>query len=201
LGLLLGFLSPSHVREGDDDEGLESGDDDDDDDDDEDVQFVMGGEGTGATASGMKAASSHHRTLMREDDGEEGQDEPMGVIAMQKVTFDEKPSLFEMDLDAMPEKPWRAENAKSSDWFNYGFNEDSWRQYCRKQTRLRTDNQNQGRIEVISGSRNTANSATSDSRRRSRSRSPSSRDGRRPKRSRSREVKRERSRSRDRKRR
>ena len=30
--------------------------------------------------------------------------------------------------------------ADITDYFNYGFNEDSWKQYCSKQNRLRAEN-------------------------------------------------------------
>jgi len=30
------------------------------------------------------------------------------------------------------ETPWRAPNANPSDYFNYGLNERTWREYCRK---------------------------------------------------------------------
>nr|XP_046196836.1 pre-mRNA 3'-end-processing factor FIP1-like [Oncorhynchus gorbuscha] len=35
------------------------------------------------------------------------------------------------------EKPWRKPGADLSDYFNYGFNEDTWKGYCDKQKRLR----------------------------------------------------------------
>ncbi|KAF5900538.1 pre-mRNA 3'-end-processing factor FIP1 isoform X2, partial [Clarias magur] len=39
--------------------------------------------------------------------------------------------------DEVDEKPWRKPGADLSDYFNYGFNEDSWKVYCDKQRRLR----------------------------------------------------------------
>lgn len=50
-------------------------------------------------------------------------------------------------------KPWRQPGARTSDWFNYGFTEETWRAYCRKQTRLREENRLQNKIEVVSGSK------------------------------------------------
>jgi pre-mRNA 3'-end-processing factor FIP1 len=39
-------------------------------------------------------------------------------------------SIFEVDLTAMAEKPWRRPGSDISDWFNYGFDEISWEAYC-----------------------------------------------------------------------
>ncbi|EEB98991.1 hypothetical protein MPER_01402 [Moniliophthora perniciosa FA553] len=39
-------------------------------------------------------------------------------------------SIFEVDISAMSEKPWRRPGSDISDWFNYGFDEISWEAYC-----------------------------------------------------------------------
>ncbi|XP_075429645.1 uncharacterized protein LOC142467609 isoform X2 [Ascaphus truei] len=46
--------------------------------------------------------------------------------------------VLEVDLDSFEEKPWRKPGADLSDYFNYGFNEATWKAYCEKQRRLRT---------------------------------------------------------------
>nr|XP_033801340.1 pre-mRNA 3'-end-processing factor FIP1 isoform X2 [Geotrypetes seraphini] len=46
--------------------------------------------------------------------------------------------LIEVDLDSFEDKPWRKPGADLSDYFNYGFNEDTWKAYCEKQKKLRT---------------------------------------------------------------
>jgi hypothetical protein len=48
-------------------------------------------------------------------------------------------TAFETEIDHLEDKPWRAEGADPSDWFNYGFNEETWRRYCEKQLRLRRE--------------------------------------------------------------
>lgn len=48
-------------------------------------------------------------------------------------------TAFETEIDHLEDKPWRAEGADPSDWFNYGFNEETWRRYCEKQARLRRE--------------------------------------------------------------
>lgn len=41
--------------------------------------------------------------------------------------------LEPIDIDTLEEKPWRAPGAVLSDYFNYGFTEDTWRSYTQKQ--------------------------------------------------------------------
>uniref|UniRef100_A0A3Q3IBR7 Pre-mRNA 3'-end-processing factor FIP1 n=1 Tax=Monopterus albus TaxID=43700 RepID=A0A3Q3IBR7_MONAL len=45
--------------------------------------------------------------------------------------------VMEVDMESFEEKPWRKPGADLSDYFNYGFNEDTWKAYCEKQKRLR----------------------------------------------------------------
>ncbi|XP_037830127.1 pre-mRNA 3'-end-processing factor FIP1 isoform X2 [Kryptolebias marmoratus] len=42
------------------------------------------------------------------------------------------------------EKPWTKPGAELSDYFNYGFDEESWRAYCKKQTELQAFQRSQG---------------------------------------------------------
>ncbi|XP_067853244.1 pre-mRNA 3'-end-processing factor FIP1-like [Heptranchias perlo] len=44
--------------------------------------------------------------------------------------------VIEADLDLFEDKPWRKPGADLSDYFNYGFNEETWKAYCEKQRRL-----------------------------------------------------------------
>jgi hypothetical protein len=36
-------------------------------------------------------------------------------------------SAFDVDIDVLDEKPWRNKNIDLLDYFNYGFNERTWR--------------------------------------------------------------------------
>ncbi|KAJ1782429.1 cleavage polyadenylation factor subunit fip1, partial [Coemansia sp. RSA 2399] len=47
--------------------------------------------------------------------------------------------MFKIDLDMLEEKPWRQPGADITDYFNFGFNEDTWKLYCLKQRHLRTE--------------------------------------------------------------
>ncbi|GAB6028653.1 hypothetical protein CHUAL_004486 [Chamberlinius hualienensis] len=44
---------------------------------------------------------------------------------------------YEFNLDSLEEKPWRKPGADITDYFNYGFNEETWKIYCEKQRKLR----------------------------------------------------------------
>lgn len=43
----------------------------------------------------------------------------------------------EFSIDSLDEKPWRKPGADITDYFNYGFNEDTWRGYCERQKKMR----------------------------------------------------------------
>eukprot|EP00127_Corallochytrium_limacisporum_P007294 Clim_evm35s246 gene=Clim_evmTU35s246 len=46
-------------------------------------------------------------------------------------------STYDVDPAEYEERPWRAPGADISDYFNYGFTEETWRAYCEKQYLLR----------------------------------------------------------------
>ncbi|KAI8340309.1 Fip1 motif-domain-containing protein [Chlamydoabsidia padenii] len=45
--------------------------------------------------------------------------------------------ITELDVDIFEDKPWRKPGADITDYFNYGFNEVTWRAYCAKQKTMR----------------------------------------------------------------
>lgn len=49
-------------------------------------------------------------------------------------------SIYEFNIESLEDKPWRKPGADITDYFNYGFNEDSWKIYCDRQRKLRSDN-------------------------------------------------------------
>jgi hypothetical protein len=44
-----------------------------------------------------------------------------------RLRFHYSKTAFDTDLDAHPEKPWRKPRIDISDFFNYGFNETTWK--------------------------------------------------------------------------
>ncbi|KAK0553875.1 cleavage polyadenylation factor subunit fip1 [Tilletia horrida] len=64
---------------------------------------------------------------------------PDGVLQEEGEEEPEGPMLYEVDPASFSDKPWRRAGADLSDYFNYGFNEDTWRQYSeRKRTLMKT---------------------------------------------------------------
>lgn len=53
------------------------------------------------------------------------------------LRFTHHRTAFDVDIDALESHPWRKKNANLSDYFNFGFDEDSWKVYCEKQLRIR----------------------------------------------------------------
>ncbi|KAG9287643.1 hypothetical protein G9A89_023993 [Geosiphon pyriformis] len=58
-------------------------------------------------------------------------------------------SLYDVDLDSFEDKPWRKPGADITDYFNYGFNEHTWRAYCAKQKQTREEHHLRKRINVF----------------------------------------------------
>lgn len=61
--------------------------------------------------------------------------------------------LYDHDLDAFEDKPWRKPGADLTDYFNYGFTESNWRAYCMKQRALRDEFASQKKISSASDHR------------------------------------------------
>ncbi|CAL8255228.1 unnamed protein product [Merluccius merluccius] len=69
-------------------------------------------------------------------------------------------TLVGVDVDSHGEKPWRKPGADISDYFNYGFNEDTWKAYCGKRRRLRGNWQNShSHCDIQRGHTDTAHKA------------------------------------------
>uniref|UniRef100_A0A3B5M423 Pre-mRNA 3'-end-processing factor FIP1 n=1 Tax=Xiphophorus couchianus TaxID=32473 RepID=A0A3B5M423_9TELE len=112
--------------------------DSDSDDDDDDVRVTIGDIKTGApqyTTYGTPPVNLNIKTPGSR---------PYGQVTtkVKGVDLDAPGSIngvpvLEVDLESFEEKPWRKPGADLSDYFNYGFNEDTWKAYCEKQKRLR----------------------------------------------------------------
>ncbi|PAV67982.1 hypothetical protein WR25_23350 [Diploscapter pachys] len=53
-------------------------------------------------------------------------------------TIGDKP-IYDIDLAQMEDRPWRRPGADLTDYFNYGFTEDTWNTYCERQKKLRVE--------------------------------------------------------------
>jgi pre-mRNA 3'-end-processing factor FIP1 len=47
--------------------------------------------------------------------------------------------IIDVDLESFQDKPWRKPGADLTDYFNFGFNENTWRAYCNKQKMFREE--------------------------------------------------------------
>ncbi|XP_078254737.1 pre-mRNA 3'-end-processing factor FIP1 isoform X3 [Rhinoraja longicauda] len=110
--------------------------DSDSDDDDDDVQVTIGDIKTGAPqyAYGVTPVNLNIKSS--------GRLYGSGTKAGKGVDLDAPGDIngiptLEIDLDSFEDKPWRKPGADLSDYFNYGFNEETWKAYCEKQKRLR----------------------------------------------------------------
>ncbi|XP_033827018.1 pre-mRNA 3'-end-processing factor FIP1 isoform X3 [Periophthalmus magnuspinnatus] len=124
---------PSREAAGEDEDS-----DSDSDDDDDDVQVTIGDIKTGApqyTSYGAPPVNLNIKSTSSR---------PYGQVSakLKGVDLDAPGNIngvpvLEVDVESFEEKPWRKPGADLSDYFNYGFNEDSWKAYCEKQKRLR----------------------------------------------------------------
>lgn len=118
--------------------GEDEDSDSDSDDDDDDVRVTIGDIKTGAPQYTSYGAPPVNLNIKSTSSRPYGQ-----VSAKLKGVDLEAPGningvpVLEVDMESFEEKPWRKPGADLSDYFNYGFNEDTWKAYCEKQKRLR----------------------------------------------------------------
>jgi hypothetical protein len=72
----------------------------------------------------------------------QGQDSKDGVDINAVGKYDGV-DIFDVDLEDFEDKPWRKPGADITDYFNFGFNEATWKAYCTKQKALRDEFQAQ----------------------------------------------------------
>ncbi|KAG6572554.1 putative pre-mRNA polyadenylation factor [Phytophthora cinnamomi] len=84
--------------------------------------------GPGAAGAGAAGASQA---------GELGGSAADGVDDL--AMFGGRRTAFDVDIDLLEDRPWRKPGVDISDYFNYGFDEHSWREYAARQLRLRRE--------------------------------------------------------------
>ncbi|KAI8570395.1 hypothetical protein RHMOL_Rhmol01G0030800 [Rhododendron molle] len=62
-------------------------------------------------------------------------------------------TIFEVDIDSFEEKPWRLPGLDMSDFFNFGLNEETWKDYCKQLEQLRVETTMQSKIRVYESGR------------------------------------------------
>ncbi|AET41003.1 cleavage polyadenylation factor subunit FIP1 Ecym_7155 [Eremothecium cymbalariae DBVPG len=63
----------------------------------------------------------------------------VGALDLNAVGEYEGQPITDVDPEVLKEKPWRQPGANISDYFNYGFTEDTWMEYLHKQEKLRKE--------------------------------------------------------------
>ncbi|KAG7023457.1 FIP1[V]-like protein, partial [Cucurbita argyrosperma subsp. argyrosperma] len=70
-----------------------------------------------------------------------------------EFTLPSHKTIFEVDIDSFEEKPWKSTGVDISDFFNFGLNEDSWKEYCKHLEQLRLEATMQSKIRVYESGR------------------------------------------------
>lgn len=159
-----GTVNESVDNENEDNEvqnGKENGQSDDDDDSDDDDVVVTIGDIKSGSSYNIKqrgtllapaiVAGEKPKTAMGKFSMEEF--ESVGTISGQ--------SAIEFNIEAIEEKPWRKPGADITDYFNYGFNEDTWRAYCERQKKMRSHESGAGWIGANANASSTQQSNNS----------------------------------------
>lgn len=113
--------------------------DDDDSDDDEDDIVVTIGDIQPASSFNLKQRSGN----LLAPATAAGQDKPktnlgkFSIEEFESVGTISGQSAIEYNIEAIEDKPWRKPGADITDYFNYGFSEETWRSYCERQKRMR----------------------------------------------------------------
>ncbi|XP_068606926.1 pre-mRNA 3'-end-processing factor FIP1 isoform X2 [Brachionichthys hirsutus] len=116
-------------------ENVES--DSDSDDDDDDVRVTIGDIKTGAPQYIPYGAPPVNLNIKSTGSRPYGQGTKLKGVDMDAPGSINGVPVQEVEMESFEEKPWRKPGADLSDYFNYGFNEDTWKAYCEKQKRLR----------------------------------------------------------------
>ncbi|KAL2929912.1 FIP1[V]-like protein [Bienertia sinuspersici] len=70
-----------------------------------------------------------------------------------EFTLPSHKTVFDVDVDSFDEKPWKYPGVDVSDFFNFGLNEDSWKEYCKQLEQLRLESTMQSKIRVYESGR------------------------------------------------
>ncbi|CAL1358831.1 unnamed protein product [Linum trigynum] len=62
-------------------------------------------------------------------------------------------TIFDVDIDNFEEKPWKYPGVDITDFFNFGLNEESWKDYCRQLEQHRLETTMQSKIRVYESGR------------------------------------------------
>ncbi|KAI9175311.1 cleavage polyadenylation factor subunit fip1 [Blastocladiella emersonii ATCC 22665] len=137
-------------------DGISDGEDEESSGDD-DIDIVLDAADTPASADGKPGAEASLVTLKPGQPGSSASANAAAqsstaaataaAVAAASVDFVDldAPALYEgkpiteVPVESFDDKPWRRPGEDITDYFNYGFNEDTWRMYCDRQRVLREE--------------------------------------------------------------
>eukprot|EP00088_Acartia_fossae_P058811 TRINITY_DN6925_c0_g1_i6.p1 TRINITY_DN6925_c0_g1~~TRINITY_DN6925_c0_g1_i6.p1 ORF type:complete len:549 (-),score=197.39 TRINITY_DN6925_c0_g1_i6:78-1724(-) len=136
---VLGQNGDEHLQERQDAEGgagaqPQEEEDNSDSDDDDDIVISI-------DKDKIEAAKTSYQNLqLKKAAGHEFAEKKKGKFAVEE--FDQVgaingESAVEFDMESLEDKPWRKPGADITDYFNYGFTEETWTAYCNRQKSLR----------------------------------------------------------------
>ncbi|KAL5698874.1 hypothetical protein ACHQM5_029853 [Ranunculus cassubicifolius] len=70
-----------------------------------------------------------------------------------EFTLPSHKTVFDIDIDSLEDKLWRNPGIDLSDFFNFGMDEESWKDYCKQLEQLRLESTMQSRIRVYESGR------------------------------------------------
>ncbi|KAM6426934.1 pre-mRNA 3'-end-processing factor FIP1-like isoform 2-T2 [Liasis olivaceus] len=116
---------------------IPSGEDEEEesDSDDDDIRVTIGNIKTGAPSYMGTPMNLNLKTGRGYGAPASVKSQPKGIDLEASGNINGLP-VIEVDLESFEDKPWRKPGADLSDYFNYGFNEETWKAYCEKQRRL-----------------------------------------------------------------
>ena len=108
---------------------------DEDDDSDDDIEITI-------DKDKIEAAKTSYQNMQLKKASQEFAKEKKGKFSVEE--FDQiglinGESAVEFDINSLEETPWRKPGADITDYFNYGFTEDTWTAYCNRQKTLRAN--------------------------------------------------------------
>uniref|UniRef100_A0A182QHC4 Pre-mRNA polyadenylation factor Fip1 domain-containing protein n=1 Tax=Anopheles farauti TaxID=69004 RepID=A0A182QHC4_9DIPT len=122
--------------------GLSDMESDIDSDEDDDINVVIGDIKSGPSYNIIKQRGPimPNQTAANAAGVTDKTKQPAGKFSMEEfesVGMINGVPAHEFSIDSLDEKPWRKPGADITDYFNYGFNEETWRSYCERQKRMR----------------------------------------------------------------
>lgn len=132
----------------------------DESDSDSDIEIIIGtgndtskidsGKSKISTITGAASTTTTESNIGAVSDTNAATSVPEGSVSLEQqqqqqtidlnpdAEFDGKP-IVQIDPEILKEKPWRQPGANLSDYFNYGFNEQTWMEYLHRQEHLKKE--------------------------------------------------------------